>query len=134
MRARKGSRIAPDRAGASNAWVGPPVRTAIMSVCMHKNELRPTPALGDEVWCSRCREYRKVILLQSEYRARCRECRYSRTFGRASFAADKAARAHGDRTGHAVDRFDGSTLEWTYRKGAGTVELTLDTVGDEPPY
>lgn len=130
MTARKANRIVPN--GVTHA-IGPAIKSAVLAVCGHTREFRPMPAIDDEVWCKPCGVYRKVILLQANYSVRCRDCRYSRGFARALFAADKACRAHGERTGHTVDRYDGSKVEWTHTASAGTIELSLDAVDDDPP-
>jgi len=131
---RTGSRIAPRAraGGAARAGSHDPARTALLN-CRHLQEFRPPPHIGDEVYCQRCKDYRHVIVLQSDYRARCRDCNYSRKFGRTMFMADRAARNHGDKTGHTVDRYDGSKLEWTYTPGetAHGEQLALD---DIPPF
>jgi hypothetical protein len=108
-----------------------PGRTALLS-CKHLQEFKPRPEIGDDVWCRLCRDYRKVLVLQSDYRARCRDCRYSRPFGRAMWAADQAARKHGDAKGHTVDRYDGTTLEWTYTPGGEHGEQL--SIEDIPPF
>jgi len=131
MTQRKGSRIAPRPIGAMDGRVHrDPARTALLN-CRHTQEFRPGPSIGDEVYCQRCRDYRHVVALQSDYTLKCRGCRYGRKFGRAMFAADASARRHGESKGHTVDRYDGSTLQWTYVPG-GPEQLTIDAAEDPP--
>lgn len=132
MTHRKASRTAPRKInGTLRSAYHDTGRSALLH-CRHTQEFRPAPEIGDEVYCRRCHGYRHVLALQSDYRARCRDCNYSRPFGRAMFAADGAARRHGDKKGHTVDRYDGSKLEWTYEPG-GPQQLTIESA-EEPPF
>ena len=137
MTARKGSRTAPRKIGSMEKGIREPGRTALLT-CRHLQEFRPPPVIGDTVYCHRCRDYRDVVVLQSDYAVRCRGCKYGRKFGRAMWAADQSARKHGELRGHVVDRYDGTTLEWTYTPGGDGEQLALgmaNGVGskDDPP-
>lgn len=134
MNARRVNRTVPRAVGdMARPGARDPGRSALLGTCQHIQEYRPPPKVGDMVFCRKCHEYRPVLLLQSEHRAKCRSCNYSRQFGRAMWAADKAARKHGDAKGHTVDRYDGTTLQWTYSPG-GPEQLSIDNVNDDPPY
>lgn len=112
---------------------GRATKTVILGPCKHDVDYgAPLPKRGDLIWCHKCRDYRVVLLLQSSFKAKCRDCQYSRTFGRAMFAADKAARRHTQKMGHTVDRYDGSALQWT--STVQQEELTLELPSDDPPY
>ena len=107
------------------------VRSALLH-CHHSNDFsKPWPVIGDMVWCSSCREYSRVILVSTVYSARCRDCVYSRSFGRAHFAANQGAREHSQKKGHTVDLRDGGKVEHTYEASGGTL-LLIDP--DAPPF
>jgi hypothetical protein len=51
-----------------------------------------------------------IVTLVAEFHARCRKCKYSKPFGAARITALTKASAHGRRTGHEVDVYQGAEL------------------------
>lgn len=79
----------------------PTVRVVLR--CGHTISLSPPPKRGDEVYCTRCQDWRLVgIIPDPEYRAKCEVCKFGRRYGAEKWAAEYAAKRHQDKTGHFV--------------------------------
>lgn len=77
-------------------------KVQVLLSCLHTVLMRsPLPMAGDEQYCSRCREYRFVGIVNGiEWAVICEECRYARRFGQDKYLADRAARIHYENKRH----------------------------------
>lgn len=123
-----------NRAAINDRAAGSPlVKTAVLK-CHHEVEYgSPLPNRGDMVYCNKCRDYSVVLLLQASYKVKCRDCKYSRSFARAHFAADSAGNKHCRFKGHTVELLDGSNVIHTFTPSGGTIEIPLPAGDDDPP-
>jgi hypothetical protein len=61
----------------------------------------PLPYIDDKVWCGRCDTWRRVILVK-EWIVKCTVCKYGKHCGASRSIAERLAKQHLNRTGHAV--------------------------------
>lgn len=74
----------------------------------------------------------KVPIIQGEWGVMCENCKYVRKFGKAQFAAKRAARQHAHRyADHIVCVTQTVIVE---RWGGYTPQLQDDSVADPPPF
>jgi len=91
--------------------------------CYHTLVFRdPCPALGDIIWCLKCRCETRVKAAPPEWRIRCDMCPYTRRFGTGKTAAEVAAGKHANsRARHVVSLFNGHEFVNTF----GQRDLTV---------
>ena len=86
--------------------------------CRHRREFtvkHNVPAIGESLYCLRCRRDTTVVKHLKEYRIRCSDCRYSRPFGANRLQAEIAASKHHNRfPNHLVTMWEGvdKAHEW----------------------
>lgn len=74
----------------------------------------PAPVIGDEVFCVRCDGMATVTSAPDEWRARCRDCNYSRSFGASKLTAERLGTRHWNRKKHhVVDILNGKRVDST---------------------
>ncbi len=88
--------------------------------CKHRREFPAKgniPAVGEAMYCLRCRAETRVIKQLEEYRVRCSDCRYSRPFGAAKIRAEIAASKHHNRFPyHEVNLWLGTRTVHTWKR------------------
>jgi hypothetical protein len=91
-------------------------RHLITMECLHTTFFRaPAPKIGDTIWCLRCRKETVVRYAPNEWRIRCRECIYSRSFGADQASAQLSIGRHRRKfPTHAVRLINGNKLVETY--------------------
>lgn len=83
---------------------------AVALECHHVNNFRkPTPKVGEVVWCRKCGDYSEVIAAEdTPFRLKCRNCSFGSTYGADGTTAGRRAAAHVIRKGsHTIDVFHG---------------------------
>lgn len=98
------------------------------------------PAVGEALWCLRCRRETKVIKHLKEYRVRCSDCPYSRGFGANSLQAEIAASKHHNRYPyHEVKLWHGVDVAHVWARNPDSIfakALLSEKHGgvDQPPF
>ena len=87
------------------------------------------PKNGEPVWCSYHTHYVRVKDGRAEYRVRCLDCRYSRSFGAARETANRKAIQHARRAEHRVEIRQGAKV--LHEVGHVQDALAFD---DDPPF
>jgi hypothetical protein len=87
-------------------------RTSVVLSCNHEMDFyTPAPVAGEDIWCTRCCEYRKVERAIEQYNVKCLYCRFARTFGRDLSKATSSAGKHvTSHQTHKVEVKDGNKL------------------------
>lgn len=71
----------------------------------------PTPVIGTILWCQKCRKDSRVESAPEEWKIRCVNCIYSRSFGVSKLDAELSVGRHRNRyPDHKVKLFNGSRL------------------------
>lgn len=87
--------------------------SAVVLSCKHVVKIEmPTPTRGDEQWCRRCADYRRVEVTPPNYVASCSSgrCRFTRSGGADKDKAMNQARAHVQKMSrHVVEVRDNGT-------------------------
>lgn len=91
-------------------------RALISFDCGHSRLFaNPAPRNGDVLWCVRCRKERKVMTAPGEWKLKCRNCVYSRSFGQAQLNTEIAAAKHRmNHPHHVVDIYNGQVIRKTF--------------------
>lgn len=98
------------------------LRTVLYS-CQHSQIFtKPWPRIGEHVVCVRCADAVTVLSVDSEYRIKCRNCRFGRRFGVAGeLTAKRSAGNHARTRAHTVDTFKGERLIITVQPQVETI-------------
>jgi hypothetical protein len=111
-------------------------RSSVVLSCNHEMDFyTPVPVAGDEIWCTRCSEYRVVARAIEQYNVKCLYCRFARTFGRDLDRAKGSAGKHvSSHQTHKVEVKDGNKLlrlvtamgDTLFSPGAAPVSMRAD--------
>lgn len=104
---------------------------AVTLDCRHVLRFKaPHPGIGEQVYCSRCARY-QVVWQKSppEYRIKCENCRFGKSYGQAKLTAETKAAVHATHRQHTVTVFNGLEVLHTFRH-VHEDQLTLGS----PPY
>jgi hypothetical protein len=94
------------------------------------------PAIGDEVYCRLCNDYRFVTYRSTNYRAKCVDCNYGRYYGSDKEWAMRQGSKHARRYTHRVKVFQANHPEYWDLIDPRQPELSYPpvSVDDEIPY
>jgi hypothetical protein len=87
-----------------------PLTTICILSCECKRIFVGPVRIGQQRYCNLHKSPSTIVTTVVEYRAKCRKCKYSKPFGAARITALTKASAHGRRTGHEVDVYQGEEL------------------------
>lgn len=107
---------------------GPGLGPQRMILSCHHDRVynQPLPSVGDQVYCTKCAEYRQVTGTVQGWYIRCQTCPMGHTYGEARLAATQAARRHKDHNvTHVVAVFHNGKLNHVL---GNTMENVLDIV------
>lgn len=82
-----------------------------------------SPVIGDDVWCPKCQDMRKVKDAPAHWNLKCFACRYAASGVAGEQRIRKAASAHSNKTGHRVAVRDGRNVKEIIGELGGQEEL-----------
>lgn len=107
-----------------------PTGTQVELSCGHSLFYNPpVPKIGDDIYCRTGCGTVAVVDIKAEWRTKCTECRYSRSWGQAELTARTKASAHALRNNHTVSVLLGNDVQNLVNE-----HPTEDLLDTDPPF